>query len=156
MIKIISSVLILFFAFATGVVLGAIKSRPQIQKIASFAPAARLKSKPPTTTAKTKKPPPNKNSKLSQKYRNQKRKGYTVLLSSFKKEENAQKYAHKVSKKGYDAFYFSKNIKGKTWHRVGVGSFSTKSTAESLKKQLTENRLGKGSIIATIPSAEKH
>lgn len=86
---------------------------------------------------------------------NKNRKGYTVLLSSFKMAENAENYAKKVSKKGYDAFYFSKEIQGKTWHRVAVGSFTNKSTAESLKKQLIESRLGKGFVVSQIPSSQE-
>lgn len=163
MTKIIASVLALSFVFVTGVVLGAWHSQPEIKKIASYSEQTKTQRKqislsPPKTLIKidekksisSKIEPTTENNK----FLNKKRTGYTVLLSSFKVEENAENYAKKIAKKGYDAFYFSKEIQGKTWHRVGVGSFSSKSTAESLKKQLEENRLGKGSLISTIPNTK--
>jgi len=166
MTKIIAAVLTLSLAFTAGVVLGARNNQTKIKKIAAFRPtkntppkkietavkketqvSASTNDKMPKTNKDTKKPAQNA-------FLNKKRKGYTVLLSSFKKEENANNYARKIAKKGYDAFYFSKEIKGKTWHRVGVGSFSAKSTANSLKKQLTENKLGKGALITRIPKTK--
>jgi|GEM_PF-3284695 len=165
MTKIIAAVAALSFAFLAGVVLGAKQTKPEIKKIAVKTDRPRSRIKVPAQILNKKKPnmespdqmggPETSVSSVdkveAQKFLNKKRTGYTVLLSSFKMEENANNYAKKIAGKGYDAFYFSKEIQGKTWHRVGVGSFSTKSTAESLKKQLTENRLGKGSLISTIP-----
>jgi len=165
--KVIAPIVLLSLAFVTGVVLGAYTNEPQIRQISSFADhKSRLKNRKSLrkkTTAlisahKTQKtalktPRSTKAAPSNNQFLNKKRTGYTVLLSSFKMEENAKKYAKKVAKKGYDAFYFSKKIKGKTWHRVGVGSFSSKSTAESLKKQLLENRLGKGFLISKIPKS---
>lgn len=159
-IKTAVACLCLSLAFVAGVVAGAQNSQPEIRKIEVSAtppmktlPATSTQEKPSTkpiasTTSKAVEPAQN-----AKTFLNKSRSGYTVLLSSFKVEENANKYARKIAKKGYDAFYFSKEIQGKVWHRVGVGSFSTKSTAESLKKQLTENRLGKGSLITTIPKS---
>jgi cell division septation protein DedD len=172
MIKIIASILTLSLAFAAGVVLGAHQNRPLIKKIAARPMVKKLRLNPSRNVivSTVKKSPLNnedlktadkdnirkavnsgEDSNSTGKYLNKKRTGYTVLLSSFKVEENANNYAKKISRKGYDAFYFSKEIQGKTWHRVGVGSFTTKTTAESLKKQLIENRLGKGSLISVIP-----
>jgi len=166
MTKIIASVLTLSLAFTAGVVLGARNNQPKIKKIAALKFQQKKASKVKKTAVKkqvntaTQQVDKRIVSKakagtpLQTTYLNKKRKGYTVLLSSFKKEENANNYAKKIAKKGYDAFYFSKEIKGKTWHRVGVGSFSAKSTANSLKKQLLENRLGKGSLITKIPKTK--
>lgn len=169
MIKSLSSVLILCFAFTIGVILGAQNSKPQTKVL--YASNANINLKPHPKFKRTKK---RRQTKLTLKkesttkliktlekkieknrFLNTRRTGYTVLLSSFKLEKNAQSYAKKIAKKGYDAFYFSKNIRGKTWHRVGIGSFSTKTTAESLKKQLAENRLGKGSVIVKIPTRQE-
>jgi len=172
MIKIIASVLTLSLAFGFGVVLGANQHKPKIKKIAAnpyvFKPskqihistvkkAASLKNKAESTVEEktAKNLAIQKEPEASPKFLNKKRTGYTVLLSSFIVEENANEFAKKISKKGYDAFYFSKEVKGKTWHGVGVGSFSSRSTAESLKKELKENRLGRGSLISEIPSNNK-
>lgn len=151
-----------------GVILGAKNTSLKTQHIAFKEapkvkmPKAKLKIKPKlkrsTASAPIEKETPkiqvhlDKNTEKT--FLNKNRKGYTVLLSSFKMAENAENYAKKVSKKGYDAFYFSKEIQGKTWHRVAVGSFTNKSTAESLKKQLTENKLGKGFVVSEIPSSK--
>jgi len=123
-------------------------SRPQIKQVKQ----KRLIKK---ATAKKQLTIKQKQDLEQAKFLNKDRRGYTVLLSSFKLAENAENYAQKISKKGYDAFYFSKNIQGKVWHRVGVGSFTSKSTAESLKKELTENKLGKGFVIAQIPNVQE-
>lgn len=86
------------------------------------------------------------------KANSKKRSGYTVVLASFAGQSSALKHVKEISRRGFDAFYFTTEIKGKTWHRVGVGSFSLKSTAQGLKKELSKNKFAKGSLISKIPS----
>ncbi len=89
--------------------------------------------------------------KTAQKKTFPKSTGYTVVLASFSGKKSALKHVKEVSRKGLKAFYFTTKIKGKTWHRVGVGHFPLKSNAKGLKRALLGRKLAKGSIISKVP-----
>lgn len=55
---------------------------------------------------------------------------FTVQIASYPEEELAKQSAEDLRKKGYAAFYISTLVNQKTWHRVNVGLFSTKSEAD--------------------------
>lgn len=129
----------------------------ELQKKEFMKEAVKEKSKTASTKFKPNSPPEKLvqeeplNKKLKA-YENKTRRGYTLVIASFKKEVNAAQYAYKISLKEKDAFYFKKTIQGKIWYRVAIGAFSLKSTAESLKKELSYFRYGRDSVISRIPN----
>jgi cell division septation protein DedD len=113
---------------------------------------AKTKDVPEKKTEKRKRPFP-KPIKLSKNKKNGPDK-YTVVLATFKSQSSAKEHESEVSSKGLDAFSYTTQIKGKTWHRVGVGNFTLKSTAEGLKKDLEKKKLVKGALISKVPVSE--
>jgi cell division protein FtsN len=75
---------------------------------------------------------------------------YTVVLASFSSAESANKHVANIKRQGFRPFYFTKEISGKTWHRVGMGSFKLKRDALKLQNDLSENKFAKGSLISKI------
>lgn len=78
---------------------------------------------------------------------------YTLVLASFSGKSSALRHVQDISRQGFDAFYFTTKIKGKTWHRVGMGSFPLKSKALGLKRELSGKKFTKGSLVSKIPSS---
>lgn len=75
---------------------------------------------------------------------------YTVQISSYQLEGDAQSHAKKLIDKGFNAFYVEADIKGKKWYRVSVGLFGTKSSAEQYKKSLIEQAAVTSAIVQKI------
>lgn len=71
---------------------------------------------------------------------------FTIQVASYADEAEAQKMASDLKNKGYSAFYFPANIKGKTWYRVSVGQFATQKEAQSYKTEF----LGKSKVESAI------
>ncbi len=62
---------------------------------------------------------------------------YTVQIASYQEKHMADEEVRKLKKRGYAAFIASADVPGKgTWHRVRLGSFTNKTSAESLQKTL--------------------
>jgi cell division protein FtsN len=62
---------------------------------------------------------------------------YSIQIASYQEKEMAEEDVKKMKKAGYAAFIVSSELPGKgMWHRVRVGSFSNKSAAERLQKEL--------------------
>ena len=62
---------------------------------------------------------------------------YTVQIASYQEKEIAEDEVKMLKKRGYAAFVVSSQLPDKgTWHRVRLGSFSNKSAAEKLRKEL--------------------
>lgn len=58
---------------------------------------------------------------------------FTVQVAAYAEEAEAQKLASDLKGKGYSAFYFPANIKGKTHYRVSVGQFATQKEAQTYR-----------------------
>lgn len=71
---------------------------------------------------------------------------FTIQVASYADEAEAQKMASDLKNKGYSAFYFPANIRGKTWYRVSVGQFATQKEAQSYKTEF----LGKSKVESAI------
>lgn len=62
---------------------------------------------------------------------------YTLQLASYQDKETADSDVKKMKKRGYAAFIVSAELPGKgMWHRVRLGSFSNKASAEKLQKEI--------------------
>src|SRR3972149_4609258 len=56
---------------------------------------------------------------------------YTVQIAAFQKEEEAKQIVNNLKSKGYPAFIKTSEIPGKgTWHKVRIGTFTTRATAK--------------------------
>ena len=57
---------------------------------------------------------------------------WSVQVGSYPQENDAKNVAKRLSDKGYDAYVVTAQVKGKSWHRVRIGRFPTKTEAEKL------------------------
>lgn len=74
---------------------------------------------------------------------------YTIQVASFKDKDKAEKKVEELSKKDYQAFLVSKDLRDKgTWHRVYVGKFESKSEADNYLPKVKQN-YSSSFIIAT-------
>ncbi len=160
MFKTLALISFVLFAFMAGVIFGAKKNstNPQPRPVAiasKKAPLAMKKKtllKPIVAKKLTNKKIELKNIKPKNSLKPKKRSGYTVVLASFATKSSAAKHVKEISRRGFDAFHYATTIKGKTWHRVGIGSFSLKSTAQGLKDELSKHKFAKGALISSLPS----
>jgi cell division septation protein DedD len=76
---------------------------------------------------------------------------YTVQIASYKQEKDAIKLANKLQSKGYEVYITQAKIpqKGK-WHRVRIGSYSTKNEADNFGSNLTQNEPLINSMFVTL------
>ncbi len=62
---------------------------------------------------------------------------YTLQIASYQEKEMADEGVRKMKQRGFAAFVVATNVEGKgTWYRVRLGSFSNKTSAEKLQKEL--------------------
>jgi DedD protein len=72
---------------------------------------------------------------------------YTVQVASYPEKQPADDEAKKMRSRGYAAFVVASDVPGKgTWYRVRLGSFTNKSSAERLAKEI-HDKVGISSII---------
>ncbi len=159
MLKVSAVIFCVLFAFMAGVIFGSNQDQLNIQKLEnSTSPKKNETSGKTFKVSQTQKEIKNESSQQAQKEKTFKiskpqraEKFFTVVLASFASKESAQKHQKEVSRRGgVDAFYFTKKISGKTWHRVGVGRFKLKTDAVNLQTELIEQRFDKGSLISEV------
>jgi cell division septation protein DedD len=74
---------------------------------------------------------------------------YTVQTGSYPERVMAEEEVKQLKKRGYAAFVVSSELPGKgVWHRVRLGSFSSRAAAEKLQKAIH----GKEKILAIVVS----
>ena len=62
---------------------------------------------------------------------------YTLQTAAYPEKGMAEGEVKRLKKRGYAAFVFSSELRGKgMWHRVRLGSFSNRAAAEKLQKTL--------------------
>lgn len=76
-----------------------------------------------------------------------KKDNYVVQLASFLVQTNATRLVHKLKDKGYNAHYYTLNIKGKIYYPVVVGQFNDKNDAYNLQQKLSHFTKLNGLII---------
>jgi len=62
--------------------------------------------------------------------------GWTVQVNAYPEEKSAQRLVERLKEKGYDAYMVVSNVKGRTWHRVRVGKFTTRDEAKKAQEEL--------------------
>lgn len=77
---------------------------------------------------------------------------YTIQVSSHQTEAEAKSRVTDLTKKGYVASYISANIGGKSWYRVGVGTFATVKSAKEYLEKIKAHPSFKGAIVRQISS----
>lgn len=75
---------------------------------------------------------------------------YTIQVSSHQNEPEAKNKVSELTGKGFVASYISANVDGKTWYRVGVGTFGTVKSAKEYLDKIKENPSFKGAIVRQI------
>ncbi len=75
---------------------------------------------------------------------------YTIQVSSHQTETEAKSRVSDLNSKGYVASYISANVDGKSWYRVGVGTFGTVKSAKEYLEKIKENPSFKGAIVRQI------
>ncbi len=63
---------------------------------------------------------------------------YTVQLASLGSEIEAARIVNRLKDKGYPAFFYTTNIKGKIYYRVRCGTFRTENEAKDFKNLLAQ------------------
>lgn len=76
--------------------------------------------------------------------------GYTVQIAAYQDEKDAAAKAADLEKKGYAAFPLKKNVKGKTWYKVSIGSFGSRTEASSYKAALLKKGVVKDAIVQPL------
>lgn len=75
---------------------------------------------------------------------------YTVQIASYASEKEAETHARNLASKGFPAFYLPAEVKGKTWYRVSVGSFSAREQAVEFKTQLLQQAKINSAIVQKV------
>lgn len=75
---------------------------------------------------------------------------YTVQVASYADEKEAQGHAAGLKGKGWNAFYLSANVNGKTWYRVLVGLFNNSKSAGDFRAQFMKESNTKSAIVQKI------
>ena len=73
---------------------------------------------------------------------------YCVQVGAFKKKSDALRLRKRLKNRGYDAFInFSDQGKKGSWHRVRIGQFQKKQSAEKLAKVLLKKEKMEGLVL---------
>lgn len=75
---------------------------------------------------------------------------FTIQVAAYAEEAEAQKMASNLKNKGYSAFYFPANVRGKTWYRVSVGQFATQKEAQTYKNEFMNKSKMDHAIVQKI------
>ncbi len=105
-----------------------IKDKPQktaqVKIAKSVKPASKVKQ-----TANVAEPSDTKNGK------------YTIQIAAHKEFKDAVTQMAQLEKKGFTTYREKSNVKGETWYRVRIGSFSTLSQAKEFNERLKKARI---------------
>jgi len=64
---------------------------------------------------------------------------YSIQVSSYKEKATAQRALERIQKNGHEAYLVSKDLKEKgVWHRIYIGRFATRSSAEEFMQKIKE------------------
>lgn len=75
---------------------------------------------------------------------------FTIQVSSYQSEEDAQKHAEALKGKGFSAFYISADVKGTKWYRVSVGLFATKAEANTYMSEFKKQANVTSALVQKI------
>jgi cell division protein FtsN len=74
---------------------------------------------------------------------------YTIQVGAFENHSLAKKYSEKFSRAGYPTAISQAIVKGKTWYRVRIGNFKTRTDAVKEKKKLEKVENKKFNVVIT-------
>jgi hypothetical protein len=78
---------------------------------------------------------------------------FTINVASFREKKNANRYVDELKEKSLDAFAWDVNLsKEERWHRVSVGSFSSRQKAENYREKLIQTGIS-NTWITEIPES---
>lgn len=72
---------------------------------------------------------------------------FSVQVGAFNSHALAKKYSVKFSRAGYPTSISQANVKGKTWYRVRVGNYETRTEAKNEKRKLEQLENKKFTIV---------
>jgi len=72
---------------------------------------------------------------------------YTLQVASFMKEEDAKRLMDSLIQNNYPAYSRKAVIKGKTWHRVRVGVYSSREIAKEVAEKIEKQKKLKSMVI---------
>lgn len=75
---------------------------------------------------------------------------FTVQVASYADENEARNHAADLKHKGWQAFYLSANVSGRTWYRVVVGLFDDSKSARAFKDKLMNEAKVGSAIVQKI------
>ncbi len=78
---------------------------------------------------------------------------FTVQVSSFTSEKEAQQMSASLKEQGFSAFYVSAKVKNETRYRVSIGLFATAKEADSYMKDLLKRKKVESAIVQPVKSA---
>lgn len=117
--------------------------------------AERLAQGKPAVTAKETKAPTNRiPAALPNELATSALGKYTVQVSSYASEKEAQTRTADLKSQGFNSFYITATVKGKTWYRVGIGLFSTEKEAKAYKNDLLSRTKVTSAIVQKITSTK--
>ncbi|MCB0347737.1 MAG: SPOR domain-containing protein [Bdellovibrionales bacterium] len=71
---------------------------------------------------------------------------FTVQVASYKSEDEAKAFADDLTKKGLAAYYVKAELKGQTWYRVSIGSFTGQDEANKHLQKIYQDAKLKGFV----------
>ena len=117
--------------------------------------AERLAQDKPAVTAKEAKAPTNRiPAALPSELATSALGKYTVQIASYASEKEAQTRTADLKTQGFNSFYITATVKGKTWYRVGIGLFSTEKEAKAYKSDLLARTKVTSAIVQKITSTK--
>lgn len=93
------------------------------------------------------KPGNNRKESLPIDYKNDPRKVYAVQVGAMKDKSLADAMVSKLKKFGYSAYIASSESSGKTWHKVRLGTFSSKEDARKEAERIEKNEGMSATIV---------
>ena len=72
--------------------------------------------------------------------------GYTLQLASLEDKRRAEETMRKLIKRGYDAYFYEVQVRGKSWYRVRSGRFPTREEAEEFAGRVFRETKLKGLV----------
>lgn len=72
--------------------------------------------------------------------------GYTLQIASLADKSRADETMRKLTKRGYDAYFYEVQVHGKPWYRVRCGHFATREEAEEFAVKVYKEAKLKGLV----------
>ena len=71
---------------------------------------------------------------------------FTVQLASLEEKSGAERMIRSLGEKGYDAYYYEAEVRGKTYYRIRCGRFTNREEADAFARKLAKTAGMKGFV----------